>query len=129
LDYTIDGVGVNVHFEWDNPAVGGLFIKFDPPTANGGPSDFVFFATGIDIGTGEARAVTQTLQGDPDNFVFPVPFGPTIPNARFHVGIRNKRDPVSARRWRKAIRLDPTKGIRVIQLRPLSMRKLVELEF
>jgi hypothetical protein len=134
LDYTIDGPGVNIHFNWDNPASGDLFIEFIPPTTNatgGGPSDFVYFATvfGLDNSADAGVvAVTQTNESSDDNdIIFPFPLQTTqLPNARFSIGVRNKKDPWSLRRWLKATGLD-RQSIGAILVRPLSFRKIAEI--
>jgi Aegerolysin len=136
LDYTIEDAEANIHFEWVNPASGKLIINFPPPTLNptgGGVSDFVFFATVIVLdGSVEgfpvkAQTTTNDLDDDHDT-VLPFPTENNLPNAWFSIGVRNKRDPVSLRRWFKSQRWDPTKGLAAfLGHRPLSLRQMLEL--
>lgn len=137
VDYQVDGSADKVRFEWANPAVGNTFFGFPPPTqSNGTPSDFVFFTIHFATdGSVEPDPVLEprvfaVTQGDIDGagIILPLPGQERIsPHAWFDIGIRNKRDAVSVKRWLKALGIDPTQGIRTILLRKFSVKELIEL--
>jgi hypothetical protein len=138
VDYEVTGRGDRIQFKWSNPAVGKTVFTFPPPTrADGSPSDFVFFATRF--GTGESiepdpvigAPIVAVTQGDADNdtvIILPIPDSPSgvsiFPHAFFGVGLRNRRDPISVRRWLGAVNI-PRLGD--ILFKQFSVRGLVEL--
>jgi len=137
VSYQVDGSGDKVHLEWDNPAVGNTFFGFPPPLqTNGTPSDFVFFTIhfatdgSVEPDPVLGPRVLAVTQGDTDGagIILPLPGQEAIkPHAWFDIGIRNRRDPVSVRRWLKALGIDPAQGIRTILLRKFSVKELIEL--
>jgi Aegerolysin len=136
VDYEVSGKGDRIRFEWDNPAVGNTFFRFSPPTrADGGPSDFVFFATHIALDESVepdpvfGAPVVAVTQGDidDDGVILPLPGQAGIkPHAWFDVGIRNRREPISVRTWLRAVGI-PRLGD--ILIPHFSVRKLIELPF
>jgi len=141
VDYQVDGRSDRVHFGWVNPAVGNTFFDFPGPRDANGPSDFVFFP--IHFGTdgsvepppgqdNPVVSVTQGGLGDENGIstVLPLPFQDRLfEHAWFEVGLRNKQDPVSVKRWLKALGIDPSQGLRAIGLKRFSVRQLLELPF
>jgi hypothetical protein len=135
VDYEVIGRGDRIHFKWSNPAVGKTVFRFPPPTrADGGPSDFMFFATGfafdgsVEPDPVKGPRVIAVTQGDVDNkdvIILPIPVGePIFPHAHFGVGLRNRREPISVRRWLTAVNI-PHLGD--ILLKNFSVRSLIEL--
>lgn len=141
VDYQVDDRGDKIHLEWTNPAVGNTFFGYGRPfQADGSPSaDFVFFTLHffvpgvVDPDPGQDPPVFAGTQGDigPDagtGVILPFPSQEGLkPHAWFDIGIRNKREPVSLRRWLKAVGIDPSLGLRAFKLKKISLRQLVEL--
>jgi hypothetical protein len=72
-------------------------------------------------------AVTQG-DDDDDGLILPLPGQETLrPHAWFAVGLRNRRDPISLRRWFRALDLDPAQGLRQLEIKHISVRTLLEL--
>jgi hypothetical protein len=143
VDYQVDGREDRIHFEWTNPAVGNTFFGFPPPTqANGGPSEFIFFplhfglVANVEPAPGSDPQVIAVTQGDIDatgdhiGLILPFPGQEDIkPHAFFDVGLRDKQEPVSIRRWFKAVGLDPKVGLKDFLLKHISFKQLIELAF
>lgn len=138
VDYGVDGPGDIVHFYWDNPAVGKTEFRFSTSNVNGGPSDFVFFALSfaydgsVEPTPGQDPPLFAVTQGDAQgqSLIFPIPVGqPILPHAIFLIGLRNKREPISVRRWLKAIDVDPPNGSlrAVFPGRRFNVKELIEL--
>jgi hypothetical protein len=137
VDYAIDAAGVNVHFFMSSPAVGDLFIKFDLRVVGGGPSDFVFFPIRFALdesveadpvsGPRLVAVLLENESSDDDDIIVPIPGQSDLPNSRFSIGVRNKKDPVSVRTWLKALGADPQLGLRGAFDKLPSARRLVEL--
>jgi hypothetical protein len=73
--------------------------------------------------------IVAVTQGDADNdtvIILPIPVGSgsIFPHALFGIGLRNRRDPISVRRWLGAVNI-PRLGD--ILFKQFSVRGLVEL--
>jgi hypothetical protein len=139
VDYVVRNKGDQIHFDWDNPAVGKTTFKFPAPIgAANASSDYVFFPIHIALDLSKepdpvlGAPVVAVFEGDVDDdgLILPLPGQETIrPHAFFAVGLRNRRDPVSLRRWFKALNLDPRQGLRQLLIKHISVRALLELPF
>jgi hypothetical protein len=136
VDYEVIGQGDLIHFGWSNPALGKTVFTFPPPhRADGSPSDFVFFATSFALDESvepdpvKGPRVIAVTQGDVDDngIILPIPVssgGSIFPHAHFGVGLRNRREPISVRRWLGAVNI-PRLGD--ILVKHFSVRSLIEL--
>lgn len=141
VDYEVRGKGDKIHFAWDNPAeLSNTSFDFEPVVrADGSTSDYVFFATHLafdmsvepdPISGPPIVAVTRGDDGD-ETFSLILPFPgqeQLYEHAWFAAGIRNRREPISLREWLIALRLDPSKGVRQLQIKNINIRQLVELQ-